>query len=287
MSNAPGYRQVWSYSLYGDNHEMYFRPLLEVIPLANRLGARVVINTPRSCCVAVKQYFHDYLDDFTVLVYEGPIAEASPKILRFLVPFRVASEFYFYKDSDSLVGTKELEVMAHWINSPDASSMIIRDHPQHVTPILAGMFGLARQEAFVVAESARDYFTKNRVGLNNYSYDQDWLMDQVYPSVRLSSQVYSSYFFYAEERVFRISRSRTGHTHIGAQCLQSIAATSYCRWCDSIYDDRMLCVPFIGMINRLFPRMIYGRVRPSLILAYLYSRVLRISNINRSVVISE
>lgn len=287
MSNCPSHRMIWSYSVYGDNHEMYFKPLLEVIPLANHVGARVVINTPRAYHAAVLQYFRDYLNDITVLGYDGPIAEAYPKILRFLVSARVNSEFYFYKDSDSLVGTKELAVMTHWMNSAAATCMIIRDHPQHVTPILAGMFGLARIPALSIATAAQNHFAVKRSGDNGYSYDQEWLMDHIYPAMKVSAQVYTSYFYYSGERVFRISRSLTGCAHIGAQCFQSSTAASPCRWYDSIYGDRLLCAPFIEVVNRLLPRLLYGRVRPTLLMAFIYSRFLRMSRMDQFNILRE
>ncbi len=266
---------------------MYFKPLLGVIPLANYVGARVVINTPSAYYASVLQYFRDYINDITVLSYDGLIAEAYPKVLRFLVPARVNSEFYFYKDSDSLVGTKELMVMTHWMNSTAATCMIIRDHPQHVAPILAGMFGLARMQALSIATAAKNYFSAKRSDDNRYSYDQEWLMDQIYPTMKVAAQVYTSYFFYSGERVFRISRSQTEYPHIGAQCIKSSTGPSRRRWYDTIYGDGLMCAPFIEVVNRLVPRLLYGRVRPTLLMAFIYSRILKMSRTNQFNILHE
>lgn len=281
MSNFSNYQIIWSYSVYGNNHEMYFKPLLKVIPLANSIGATVVINTPRAYHAAVLNYFHAFINQIVVLVHDGAIAENYPKILRFLVPIHIYSKYYFFKDSDSLVETKELAIMEHWMKSENTTCMIIRDHPQHVTPILAGMFASTREHALIIATAAEKYFVVAPSKFNSYSYDQDWLMDQIYPVIKESAQVYTSYFFYTGERVFKINRSLPGCTHIGSQCLQSPPSSSRCRWCDSIYGNDLLRVPFVICFNRLFPRLIYGRVRPTLILAFIYSRFVRQSYYNQ------
>jgi len=258
---------------------MYFKPLLEVIKLAKQVGARVVINAPRSSVVSINSYFKDHLSDFTLLDYEDSISDISPKILRFLVPLYVDSDFYFYKDSDSLVIDKELVIMKHWMSSINPVCMIIRDHPQHVSPILAGMFALSRSQALSVASNAKTYFKNSKNVGNEYSYDQDWLMDRVYPKIRKSAIVYSSYFFYVGETVHRIGRSSYGDLHIGAQSINSKYSENKFDFYKSVYGDKLLCLPYSSLINRALPRLLYGRVRPTLLLAFIFSSVYRLINL--------
>jgi hypothetical protein len=157
--------------------------------------------------------------------------------------------------------------------------MIIRDHPQHVSPILAGMFALSRSQALSVAKNAKKFFKNSKTVGNEYSYDQDWLMDTVYPKIRKSAAVYSSYFYYVGETVHRISRSSYGDLHIGAQGIIPKCSQNKFDLYKSIYGDKMLCLPYSSLINRALPRLLYGRVRPTLLSAFIFSSVYRLINL--------
>lgn len=100
-------RFVWSYSLYGSNYDSYYKPLLENISLSRISNAVVVLNVLDSDVERVKDYFRDYLDFIYIFAYESLRYGNNPKMLRFLVSNQIESNFYFYKDSDSVVNKKK------------------------------------------------------------------------------------------------------------------------------------------------------------------------------------
>lgn len=282
VNTATKRRSVWSYSLYGDDLEQYYRPLFDVISLADTVGAQVVINTPGSNYGRVLQYYGDVLQSVLIACYEGEIAEKYPKVLRFLVSETIDADYYFFKDSDSLVGVKELEIMDHWMSLPEADYMIVRDHPLHVSPIMAGMFAVSARESRGLVESARSYFAEHGSRLNGYSYDQEWLKNAIYPLVRTMAHVYTSYLHFYGERVCLISRTIENYAYIGAQQYKmKPGVLEVCEF-EAIYGDGCLCLPFVPKLDRFLPNVIYGRVRPTLMLAFLYTRIFKLGNKPRS-----
>jgi hypothetical protein len=278
VSKSFKFKEVWSYSLFGNNFEMYFKPLLEVIPKANSVGARVIINTNLNNYEKITKYFAKYINTITILKYNDLIAEKYPKMLRFLVPLRVEFEYIFYKDSDSLVGDKELKIMQHWIKTARTKAMIIRDHPEHIAPILAGMFALNYEKAMWLAKKVEIKFNRN-INYNLYSYDQDWLMEDIYPIIVNDAQVYTSYFYYSKEKIIIIPRSIFPNEHIGEQTIKIENNSNNCKWCLRIYNFNLLHLPYCILINKIFPKILYGRVRPTLISAFIHSKINK-KNIN-------
>lgn len=263
-------KSIWSYSLYGDNYESYFKPLIENIKISAENNAIVVLNVLDSDLDRVKQYFKRYLGAICIFSYDSTRHTNYPKVLRFLAPYKIQSNFYFFKDSDSVVTDKEKLIMKEWMNSVNPIALIVRDHPLHIAPIMAGMFGVNRELSIKIANSALGYFTVRKGShFNLYSYDQDWLARNIYPEIVGDAHVNTSFFYYSGERVKRINREIDGHKFIGAQVYKRVSIglvppDPYM----NLYGEDLLSLPYFSKLAFL-----YGKVRPTLYVAYLINKI--------------
>lgn len=258
---------VWSYSIYGDDVDAYYAPVIKNIILARQENAMVAISTTTHYEGKVRKFFLQYLDEIQIVSYESEFLCAYPKILRFLIPNILKSNFYFFKDSDSVVTAKEVRIMQEWMTDAAPGAMFIRDHPLHVAPIMAGMFGIASTFAGFLTKAAERSFLTAKPQFNDpYSYDQDWLKSNVYPDLVNRAKVYTSFLFYSKENVCRIERESHGAGFIGAQahCIYPVRfeSSEFYDW----YGADLMCAPSV-----LEKTPLHGRVRPTLILAFLYT----------------
>jgi hypothetical protein len=275
MSNMDRASVVWSYSIYGDDFETYYKPVISNIHLARQEGAVVAISARANEGRQIQRFFKEYESEIKIVVHENPVLCKHPKVLRFLISEALDADYYFFKDSDSVVTNKELRIMRAWIADSTSEAMIIRDHPLHVAPIMAGMFGVSSKFAEFVSDSANKAFLTNRIRFQNpYSYDQDWLMRDVYPRLINRASVFSSFLYYSGENVTTIEREFNDDDFIGAQrhyqYQPHLKHAPFYSW----YGNNLLCAP--SLLNNLF---IYSKVRPTIFFAYLYTKFLSISRL--------
>jgi len=257
---------VWSYSIFGSNTEVYYKPMLENIRLAKSNNVKVVISTTEQYLNIIREFFFHELEYIHIETYPSDKYVGLETILRFLAVEKLDADFYFIKDSDSTVTARELYIMNHWMLISKFNYMIIRDNPLHVAPILSGMFGFRKNSKFFVSNSCINTFS----GLNyklNYGFDQLWLTEKIYNIIVTETQVYSSYFHFSNENLIRLSRINSSD-FIGAQSLGNMNPNSKENDFLHLYGDKLLSLPFISTIPQYFSRLIYGRVRPSIYLSY-------------------
>lgn len=259
---------VWCYSVYGEDTVKYYEPMRENIRIAREQGARLVVNTSSLYEERVRDFFSYFPDEVIISVHQGDFASAFPKILRFLTCDQVQARFYFYKDSDSVVTEEEIVIMNRWKASADPGALIIRDHPLHISPILAGMFGADHRLATEISWSAKRYFIDNRPRrYHSHCYDQDWLGRDIYPVIAQNATVITSFFYFSNENITRKKWECGAHGHIGAQTYKGcVNAAEEAQQYLSLYRGGLLSIPYY---SRLY--FLYGRVRPTLAVAWLIS----------------
>lgn len=94
--------------------------------------------------------------------------------------FRALRDDYFdavmFRDCDSRPDEREAAAVAEW-EASTAEFHIMRDHPEHGMPILAGMWGCTRAGS----RRIRDKVPCESGPVEMYLADQFWLRDHVYP----------------------------------------------------------------------------------------------------------
>lgn len=118
------------------------------------------------------------------------IPKVHGALWRFLVHDREGVNRYIVRDADSLVFLREKEAVDEWIES-GKSLHIMRDHPLHNHLIMAGMWGLKKDD-FNMEEAIKEYSFQfpERVFLK--TFDQEFLRDVIYPKYKNDMLVHSS-----------------------------------------------------------------------------------------------
>lgn len=256
---------VWCYVIYGRNTLAYYDAMFENITLAIKVHAHVVICTLIEDEDFLKVYFNEFISDITILSFDKDIECSYPKFLRYMVPLYLSSDYYFFKDSDSLVTDCEIKYMTEWMENQAGDCLILRDHPLHVAPILGGMFGFKNELAKNVALMLVSMFESGVVKYRDpYLYDQLWLAKIIYPLVRSTARVYSSHFYYFNENVIHTINEWDSSDYIGRQFFTEtdMKLLKY----NSYYQSGPLAVPFYPNIS-----FIYQKARPLIWCASLLS----------------
>ena len=107
---------------------------------------------------------------------------------RFLPISEPDVEVMIVRDCDSRLSTRELYAVGEWLNS-DKNFHIMRDHPNHSKPILAGMFG-ARNPILSNIKELINSFTWN----NYYGVDEDFLTGIVFPIIQNDIFVHDAFY---------------------------------------------------------------------------------------------
>lgn len=264
MKTKNSFKSIWSYSIYGEDYDKYYFPMIENIRLSKEANALIVISTNSFYEASVRSFFSPFLSDIKLIVFEGGLSETFPKLLRFMAVELIDADFYFFKDSDSIVTKKELEIMQNWIDNADADALIIRNHPMHIAPIMAGMFAIKRDLSSFLTDSIKNCFKRNKpIFYSKYGYDQSWLAKHIYPKIIKRALVLTSHFFYSNENLIRIEGDIEKNQFIGAQAYLYGINNERQNAFTSLYHGELLCLPFCKKISWL-----YSMVKPTLYLAY-------------------
>jgi len=89
------------------------------------------------------------------------------------------------RDCDSRLSLREANAVNEWINQ-DTACHIMRDHPYHNTPVLAGMFGIK-------GGIVKDLASHMKKPKNYYGYDQQLLRDFVLPKM-VNKTIHDEFF---------------------------------------------------------------------------------------------
>ena len=137
----------------------------------------------------------------------------SNTLWRFYPAFYEKDIILIVRDTDSRLNMKEKIAIDNWLNS-DKDFHILRDHPWHVTRILAGLWGVKNN--LLLEESFQDtfntFYKKNEKGV-----DQEFLM-QIYDKIKEQSLIYDTYHLYKDEQVEKFQFTELYTSFVGAYC---------------------------------------------------------------------
>ncbi len=101
---------------------------------------------------------------------------------RFLSLADSSVDYVLSRDCDSRISKREAEAVSEWLSS-GKKFHIMRDHPYHSVPILAGMWGCKREILHNIEDLLKFWSTYQRKGVF-HAEDQDFLGQIVYSIVK-------------------------------------------------------------------------------------------------------
>ena len=119
----------------------------------------------------------------------GPETPAAT-LWRFLPATEEDVSLLVSRDCDSRFSRRELDAVAAWLGS-GSPFHIMRDHPAHRVPILAGMWGAAGKGLDLIRHALEQPLPPDVYGI-----DQFLLARYVYPHIRRTACIHDAYFCY-------------------------------------------------------------------------------------------
>ena len=133
----------------------------------------------------------------------------EPAFWRFLPASNPEVGMLLVRDADSPLTPREVAAVEEWLASGKGFH-IMRDHPKHECPVLAGMWGarcdLLRDMADLVATWKRFDF---------YGCDQKFLGKIIYPRVREQALIHSECVMFPHETIHPFPIARVGDEFLG------------------------------------------------------------------------
>ena len=179
-----------------------------------------------------------YLGQSVPLNHEKILASKGATIIRVGEPenlsasawrFRAANlgepGWVLFRDADSIVSRREASAIRQWVNS-GLTGHIIRDHPFHFSPIMAGLWGLRPASAEWFQHDLENY-----VFSEHYGSDQEFLAEKVYPRIVQHSLIHASFHHHetkGQRGLFEIGNSRWG-TFCGESVTSNVVIRTYAR----------------------------------------------------------
>ena len=260
-------KPVLMYAVYGSNVDLYYKPLKTNIQNPQLANFEIVIATTSLYENLVKEYFCDFIDRIKVIIFDHGAYGGKEKLLRFYAVDQLNAPYYFIKDSDSIISDQEISIMAYAMANHAYNAMIIRNHPLHVAPILAGMFGFSDRLKYLMVNEVKNALNSDSYR-DTYNYDQIWLAYDIYPQIVRSTLVFSSSFYLKGEKLVRISfndQEYIGKPEIDVEVDYDLPFLPS--------NSTMFSIPFFQHLPKAIKKLIYGRVRPTFFLSAIYRKI--------------
>jgi protein O-GlcNAc transferase len=113
------------------------------------------------------------------------------------------AEFAIIRDTDSRLNLREAEAVNEWLKSGNTFH-IMRDHPYHSMPIMAGMWGARCIKLAGICNMIKDFQT-DFIG---YGLDQLFLSQVIYPLTRGDVMSHDSFYNFEKHLSFPSSRKQ-------------------------------------------------------------------------------
>jgi hypothetical protein len=125
----------------------------------------------------------------------------------------LGAEAIIFRDTDSLLGEREKAIVDSWLSSGH-DVHLIRDHPLHFSPVMAGMFGVKGEAVSLLARMVEQYLGGHRQHV--YGDDQVFLNKHFYPKIKHQALVHTTSVRYLFEYTQPIRACREDELFIGA-----------------------------------------------------------------------
>ena len=183
-------KNIIAFSLWGD-HSMYWMGALKNIELAKKYYPNFICrfyidsNSQPELIDTIK-------GDNVEVVLMNPVEYNYSNISsrfnhdglfwRFLALADDTIDIILSRDCDSRISEREVSAVNEWINS-DKDFHIMRDHPYHQVPILAGMWGCRNKLLSNISQLINKWKSHTNKG-HFHAEDQDFLGQIIYPMIK-------------------------------------------------------------------------------------------------------
>lgn len=119
-------------------------------------------------------------------------------------------DVFISRDCDSRLSRREAEAVQEWIDSPMLIH-VIRDHPEHSTPIMGGVWGAKRHALPNLKDQIEEY-----VRGDFWQVDQNFLREIVWPANYHKVFAHDDWHRFPMAKTMRLPRPREGDEFVGA-----------------------------------------------------------------------
>jgi hypothetical protein len=237
----------YCYCLYGRDL-IYYEPLkLVAQKLANNPSAVIFLGTVDVDFNFVSNYYAKYTN---IKVYcFGDDYKSRERLVRFLAPKYVKAKYYHYRDADSAITDFEQSLISIYIEL-QLPILILRNHPLHYSPVMAGMFSLNLEFGVKLVAFVEEKLSSIE---SKYYYDQVFLTNTLYEKYKSEALVFSSHIGYEGELVHKIMFDK--YNFIGQPKFWDV------KDCDVAFNEACLLrsralvkLPFYSFLSALYQR---------------------------------
>ena len=143
----------------------------------------------------------------------SPRFNHSGLFLRFLALSDESIDYVISRDCDSRISKRESDAVNEWLNS-DKRFHIMRDHPYHRVPILAGMWGCKRELLSNIKELLNFWENYPHKGVF-HAEDQDFLGQLIYSLVKNECMEHSEFNISYGNEIRNFPEKRIDYEFIG------------------------------------------------------------------------
>ena len=202
------HKRIISFSLFGES-PLYHQGALRNVQLASSVYPGW---TPRVYCSheIPTQLIGQLQDAGAEIVHRRRVSIVDGTFWRFLPLADPKLDAVIIRDVDSRISAREYAAVDEWLAS-GRSLHIMRDHPLHRVPILAGMWGGRGGCVPDMDQLIERWNLWQRKG-----QDQDFLRDIIYPRFEDDCVVHSNWFEYEGERAVPFPTDRVEGEFVGS-----------------------------------------------------------------------
>lgn len=186
---------VFSFCLYGPENPKYHDGLMENLDLIRRYFPEWRVFVYVGADITEERIGTILAYPQVVLHKTGKLGQSN-MIDRFFAIDEPGVDVMFVRDADSRVHWKDRWAIQQFLKE-DSLLHIIRDHKEHTSPVLGGLWGFRKVAGFSVRQAYESYIEDKTLG-HRWAHDQNFLADVIYP--RFLSQ---SFVHYSHERIFK------------------------------------------------------------------------------------
>jgi len=186
---------TFSFCLYGPENPKYHDGLMENLDLIRRYFPEWRVFVYVGADITEERIGKIVAYPQVVLRKTGKLGEPN-MIDRFFAIDEPGVDIMFVRDADSRVHWKDRWAIQQFVNSNETLH-IIRDHKEHTSPVLGGLWGFRKVAGFSVRKEYETYMEDKSLG-HRWAHDQNFLADVIYPKFLSQTLVHFSH-----QRIFK------------------------------------------------------------------------------------